>query len=145
MTKGKEGESNFAKIMEEYGIECRDVSGDPAYWEKDIDFIISNGKRERTVEVKNDGRMYKTGNMYIETSNPRSKGGKGWFWFCQAELLAYADAVNRYMYVLDLDKLRGYIEENRYWLKEASTFDGSRGFLVKINDVEDCILWEIDY
>ena len=140
MTIGKEGENSLANILRAQGIDVRDVSGEKEYWAQDIDFIISNGVKQKTVEVKNDTRIHKTGNMYIETANPRSAGGHGWFLFCQADYLAYGDAINHCFYFFRLTELREYVEANRGWLKEVSTFDGSRGFLVGLKDVEDLII-----
>jgi hypothetical protein len=144
MTIGKEGESTFAKMLKEQGVNVTDVSGNCNYWHKDIDFIIDNGKEERTVEVKNDTRIYKTGNMYIETANPRSQGGKGWFLFCQADYLAYGDAINHRFYFIRLKDLREYVAEHYMFLREASTYDGSRGFLIALEDVKDLIFYTLE-
>ena len=144
MALGRDGERLFAQLLREQGVNVTDVSGNCLYWDKDIDFIIDNGKDERTVEVKNDSRIYKTGNMYIETSNPRSKGGKGWFLFCQADYLAYGDAINQRFYFIRLKDLREYVAENSLLLREASTYDGSRGFLIALKDVEDLIFFTLE-
>lgn len=140
MSIGREGEKLFADIMRAQAIDVRDVSGNKDYWAQDIDFIISNGEKQRTVEVKYDTRIHKTGNMYIETANPRSQGGKGWFLFCQADYLAYGDAWNKCFYFIRIKDLREYVSKNEGRLREVSTYDGSRGFLIGLKDVEDLII-----
>mgnify|MGYP003418974871 CR=1 FL=1 len=140
MSVGREGEKLLAELLREQGIKVTDVSSNKDYWHKDIDFIISNGQTEHSVEVKNDTRIYKTGNMYIETANPRSQGGKGWFLFCEADYLAYGDAINRKFYFIRLKDLHEYVNQHYLFLKEVSTYDGSRGFLISINDVKELIV-----
>ena len=144
MALGRDGEKLFAQLLRDQGVNVTDVSGNCLYWDKDIDFIIDNGAEQRTIEVKNDSRIYKTGNMYIETANPRSKGGKGWFLFCQADYLAYGDAINRKFYFIRLKELREYVAEHSLFLREASTFDGSRGFLVSLNDIKELIFFVLE-
>ena len=75
-----------------YSIE--DVSGNPDYWHKDIDFIATSPKSglTKTFEVKWDSRINNTGNLYLELTNVHSKGGRGWFNFCEADYLAYGDS-----------------------------------------------------
>jgi hypothetical protein len=61
--------------MKEQGYEVEDVSGNPDYWPQDIDFIISSPTSglTKTFEVKYDGRINKTGNLYLELTNIHSK------------------------------------------------------------------------
>ena len=84
MTNGKQGESLFKQIMLERGYSVNDVSNNPEYWYKDIDFIITSPTTGQTksFEVKWDSRINSTGNLYLEISNIYSQGGKGWFKFC---------------------------------------------------------------
>lgn len=42
MNNGKYGEQLFAQIMENGGYKVNDVSGNPEYWSKDIDFLITS-------------------------------------------------------------------------------------------------------
>ena len=78
------GEIAVSKTMREYGYEVNDVTKNPQYFDKDIDFIVRNPDTGKvtTIEVKSDSRMHDTGNLFIEFSNPRSKEGKGWYCFC---------------------------------------------------------------
>lgn len=67
--------------MENRNYSVVDVSDNPDYWYKDIDFIITSptSGETKTFEVKWDSRINRTGNLYIELTNIHSKGGKGWF------------------------------------------------------------------
>lgn len=42
MNNGKYGETLFAQMMADRGYKVEDVSGNPDYWYKDIDFIITS-------------------------------------------------------------------------------------------------------
>jgi hypothetical protein len=42
MTSGKQGEMLFRQIMINKGYKVVDVSDNPEYWRKDIDFIITS-------------------------------------------------------------------------------------------------------
>lgn len=146
MSLGKEGEKSFIQVMEMNNITAVDVSGNPEYWTQDIDFIITNAEgRSKTVEVKNDSRINRTGNMYIEIANPRSQGGLGWFSFCKADYLAYGDAIGRKFYMMEISALRQYIDNNRDKLRKAYTYDGSIGYLVNLRDVDNLIICALEY
>lgn len=69
--------------MSARGYSVEDVSNNPDYWHKDIDFIITSPTGAvKTFEVKWDGCINRTGNLYLELTNIHSRGGKGWFNFC---------------------------------------------------------------
>ncbi len=70
------------------------MSGNPDYWYKDIDCFCTSPRTGATksFEVKWDSRINTTGNLYLELTNVHSKGGRGWFSFCEADYLAYGDA-----------------------------------------------------
>lgn len=140
---GDEGERAFAELMKKNNVKTDDVSDNPEYWVKDIDFIITDRYgNERTIEVKNDACMSKTGNLYIETFNPRSIGQQGWFNFTEAEILAYEDANNKIFYFITLENLRNYINTNKQNIKIAGTPDGSKGYLVKLKEIKPLLMWE---
>jgi hypothetical protein len=90
--------------MRQAGYIIQDVSNNPDYWTKDIDFIATSPTTgaTRSFEVKWDARINQTGNLYLELSNVHSKGGKGWFTFCQADFLAYGDAAAKVFYIFDM-------------------------------------------
>jgi hypothetical protein len=84
MNIGKQGEQLFQERMIELGYGVENVSSNPDYWYKDIDFFATSPKTgvRKSFEVKWDSRINATGNLYLELSNVNSKGGLGWFKFC---------------------------------------------------------------
>lgn len=57
---GRQGELIFSHKMREAGYIVNDVSGDPEYWTKDIDFFCINPETQasRSFEVKWDTRIH---------------------------------------------------------------------------------------
>lgn len=113
MANGRIGEELFSKTMQEYNYVVVDVSKNPDYWYKDIDFIVTSPitNKVKTFEVKWDSRINSTGNLYLELTNVNSKGGKGWYEFCEADYLAYADARARVFYIILLSDLRERVKQ----------------------------------
>lgn len=139
------GEYDLKWSLRRNGYEVKDVSGDSDYWGKDIDLIATNTSTNitTTIEVKWDNRISATGNMFIELENPRSKGGNGWFNFCEADLLAYGDSVNRIFYFIRVADLRQFIKEHKLDLDCRTTGDGSYGYLLPLAIVEhlfECVV-----
>lgn len=126
------GEWELKATLRNHGYSVEDVSDNPNYWYKDIDLIVTNNETGQvsSIEVKWDRRIAATGNLYIEFANPRSKGGKGWFEFCEADLLAYGDAVNKVFYIIKVSELKKFVARNRDVLQVRKTWDGSQGFLL---------------
>ena len=123
--------------MREAGYTIQDVSGDPHYWDKDIDFLATSPRTgaTRSFEVKWDSRLASTGNLYLELTNIHSKGGAGWFRFCQADFVAYGDASTKTFYIFDMEELRARVT----LLPDRQTNCGtdSIGLLVRLRDVLD--------
>ena len=133
---GNLGEQVFSFKMKEAGYTIQNVCGDPAYWDKDIDFLVASPSgNTRTFEVKYDTRLNQTGNLYLELSNIHSKGGVGWYRFCQADYLAYGDASSRTFYIFPMRELRERVQQ----LPERMTNCGtdSIGLLVSLKDIAD--------
>lgn len=134
---GKLGENLFKQIMIDRGYAVQDVSSNSLYWEKDIDFIVTSPTSglTKSFEIKWDSRINKTGNLYLELSNIHSKGGKGWFEFCEADCLAYGDATTRLFYIIYLSELRDRVNclPQRY----AHCGYDSTGLLVSLSDIAD--------
>ncbi len=128
----KAGELEFKLLAQQWGHTLEYVGDDPDYWHRDIDFII-NGKT--TVEVKWDSWINATGNLFIETANPRSKGGLGWYLFCEADYLAYGDSRANKFYIIKMSELRDYITTHNLELK--TTNDGAQGYLVALKDISN--------
>lgn len=130
----KKGEQLINSLLIQCGYVVHDVSANPDYWHKDIDFIATNPQSGATaaIEVKYDSRISTTGNFFIETYNPRSTGRRGWFYFTEADLIYYIDQQNSILYILKLTELKEYINENKCSLKHKTTPDGASGYLINI-------------
>ena len=136
---GKEGERLFKEVMEARNYDVQDVSNNPDYWHRDIDFIITSPTTgdTKTFEVKWDSRINKTGNLYLERASIHSKGGLGWFEFCEADYLAYGDAVSGQFYMIPLLDLKIRVKQLPF--REARCGNESMGQLVSLDDIKDII------
>ena len=136
---GKQGEALFQQIMLGRNYEVQDVSNDSNYWYKDIDFIITSPTTNltKTFEVKWDSRIADTGNLYLEIQSKNSKGGKGWFEFCEADYLAYGDSRKRKFYIMPMEALKQYVKKapKRY----AQCGLDSVGYVVSLKELADII------
>lgn len=138
MSSGKQGELLFSQIMSARGNKVQDVSANPDYWNKDIDFIITSANGEtKSFEVKWDQRINSTGNLFLEVRNPRSKqwNGQGWWPHCQADYLVYGDAIARKFYIIPLLELRERVKNLS--LRYKSTSDYSEGYLLPLAAIKD--------
>lgn len=134
---GRQGERTFKERMQYNGYTVEDVSGNSDYWYRDIDFLITSPFTGaiKSFEVKWDTKINKTGNLYLETESINSKGGKGWFEFCEADYLAYGDAASRTFYIIPLLALKERIKE----LPQRVAHCGyeSTGLLVSLEAIKD--------
>ena len=140
MSSGRQGELLFKERMSSLNYSIEDVSGNPNYWDKDIDFIATSPKSglTKTFEVKWDSRINNTGNLYLELTNVHSKGGRGWFNFCEADYLAYGDSQAKCFYIIPLSDLKERVNKSlnsRY----AQCGSDSTGLLVSLSAIEDLI------
>lgn len=134
---GKQGEALFKERMLALGYGLQDVSGNPDYWYRDIDFIAFSPKTkaEKSFEVKWDSRINNTGNLYLELTNVNSKGGRGWFTFCEADYIAYGDALAQVFYIIPLAALKERLAHIK--TREARCGGDSTGLLVALKDILD--------
>lgn len=136
--KGKKGEALFRQIMENKGYIVEDVSDNSDFYDKDIDFIIKSPHtgEVKSFEVKYDYCINRTGNLYLELTNIHSQGGKGWYKFCEADVLAYGDAQTDIFYMIPVEKLREVTNQCYY---PIGSCDGgeSTGLLVPLKDLEE--------
>lgn len=137
MSNGRQGELLFAQTMRQGGYNVNDVSGNPEYWYKDIDFIITSPTtgQVKAFEVKWDSRIAQTGNLYLELTNVNSKGGKGWFEFTEADYIAYGDAASKLFYIIPLLELKQRISKLPQRIVNCG-YD-STGLLVRLSDIAD--------
>lgn len=146
MNKGKLGEYYFQCLMDNGNNEIIDVSGNEQYFDKDIDFIITNklSGNTRTFEVKWDYNISRTGNLYLEYSNINSKqwNGEGWFLHCKADYIAYGDAVNKRFYIVPFADLKKRADEVPFRCAKCG-YD-SEGQLVSLSQIKDIIVAELE-
>lgn len=123
--------------MESRGYAVEDVSGNEEYWYKDIDFFITSSTSglTKSFEVKWDGRINKTGNLYLELAAAHSRGGIGWWEFCEADYLAYGDATNGTFYIIPLLELRERVKKLPKQIVNCGT--ESIGQLVALSAIKD--------
>lgn len=130
------GEWELKKYLRAHGAEVEDVSNNPAYWKKDID-LIADGVN---IEVKWDGVIATTGNVYIETVSNMEKEKPGWFEICQADKLYYGDATNKMFYIFDFPQLKKYVAQHRSEFKERVARDRNKhslGYIIPINTLKN--------
>lgn len=60
------GEKKAMEYLAGGGWRVEDTTANPAYFDKDIDFIARRDNEEITIEVKWDSRIAQTGNMFVE-------------------------------------------------------------------------------
>jgi hypothetical protein len=91
----------------------------------------------KTFEVKWDSMISKTGNLYLELESISSKGGKGWFNFCEADYIAYGDASAKVFYIIPLEALRE--KAKQLPTRRASCGADSTGLLISLRDIAEII------
>lgn len=136
MNNGKRGEQLFQQIMESRNYRVIDVSDNSEYYYRG-DFIVTSPTtgETKTFEVKFDKRINKTGNLYLELVNVHSKGGNGWFEFCQADYLAYGDATTDTFYIIPLLELREKVQHMPKQIAQCG--NDSIGQLVSLKSISD--------
>lgn len=139
MNNWKFGENLFKEQCESRGWQVTSVADNPDYWNKDIDFIVYNPDSGNTVtaEVKWDSRINSTKNLYLETENSHSDGGRGWFNFCEADVLAYGNAVTNEFYMIPFKELKERVEKQLVPYRVANCGSDSIGLLVNMNHLQD--------
>lgn len=137
MNDGRQGEVLFQHIMKSQNHRVVDVSGDPQYWDIDIDFLVtsSSSGETKSFEVKWDYKINKTNNLYLEVANSHSVNGVGWWEFCKADYIAYGDAINKIFYVFDRKELKERVLKIRQHYTMCK--DESIGLLIGLDEVKD--------
>lgn len=126
------GELRAYNYFQDNGLSVQDVTMNPEYWEKDIDFVVSSGTERFTVEVKWDSRISTTGNMFIETVTDLDRCKGGWFTFCQADYIYYGDSFNQLFYVFKTEDLRKFVSAHMMEERKAADYN-SRGGVKKVS------------
>ena len=124
LKRGEVGENFFYEAMARKGIALTDARNDESARARDIDFFTRTGKG---VEVKTDYTAEYTGNLFIETYNTHnpSRGYAGWFFYTQAERLAFVLPNKGQIYVIDTAVLR-----------KVYVNDGNQGYILPIRELK---------
>ena len=125
------GEWQLKQHFRTNGAEVEDVSDNPTYWKLDIDMLVNDNGNKFSVEVKWDGVISRTGNLFIEEISDIDKNKAGWFKICKADFLYYGDSKNKLYYIFEVPQLRKFVEENKQNLKQRNAADFRRGELIK--------------
>ena len=126
------GELRAYNYFQANGWRVQDVTANPEYWNKDIDFVVSSEAESFTVEVKWDNRISATGNMFIETVTDLDRCKEGWFSFCQADYIYYGDSYNQLFYVFKTNDLRDFVSSHYMEQRKAPDYN-YRGILKKVS------------
>lgn len=138
---GKEGERRCKEMLEQWGYGVQDVSANPEYYYKgDLILTSPTSGQQKMMEVKWCERINDTNNLYLEIWSAGSwrKNCDGWFKWCEADYLAYGDAVSGQFYIFDMAALHKRAKMVPY--KERRCGRDSVGQIVSLDDVRDLIL-----
>lgn len=138
------GEWELKKHLRKLGHTVLDVSNEPYFWKKDIDFILDDNY---TLEIKWDNVISTTGNLFIETCSDMDNKKQGWFMFCEADYLFYGDAEKQLFYVFSFSELKQHIEAYKKEYKKRYAADYGRdgvkkwsyGYLVPLESVKHLV------
>ena len=132
---GQRGEQLIMSALIARGHKITDLRDDATARFNDIDLLLDNGTQQTYLEVKNDMRSETTGNVFVETYNINNINHlcKGWFFYCQANYIAFVQETKRKAHIISLEELKETIEYKDY--REAKTAN-SNGYLVPIGDLE---------
>lgn len=100
--------------LESRGNKIVDVSQVKEYQKIDIDFLISKGNQQTTLEVKKDKSLFRTGNIFIECGFQRGDYySPGWIKYCRADYICFYDTAQRKGIILDRAKLILLLEQGK--------------------------------
>lgn len=150
--KGDKGERILLRYLNSRpSIEqVEDVTGNPEYQDKDIDFLIhfTNGTTQ-SLEIKAD--FYRSPNIFYETLSAVETNSPGCLEKTEAERLAYYFVEYNILYIFDMAKLREWVHlnwelfESRGYTKTLKNYryDGnkytSKGFAIPRTIIEDSL------
>ena len=83
--KPNKGEQLVKQYLENSGYCVMDVSKDNHYWIQDIDFIAIKGHETSKIEVKFDGWIHTTRNIFVELLSDIDANKAGWIDYCKAD------------------------------------------------------------
>lgn len=141
MNDGKQGERLARNLFASWGYGVEDVSANPEYYYKgDILLTSPTTGAKRIVEVKWDGCIATTGNLFLEiwSRNSRKQNCNGWWKWCGADYLAYGDARKQVFYLFDMAQLKERVAQLQLRTKRCG--QDSEGLILPLAQVEDLIL-----
>lgn len=112
---GAAGKKVVMDFFGENGYPVQDLTGLEDYAKKSIDFMLTYEFQTSSVCVRTDAKTWQTGNIVLETLMCRRNSQKlvpGWFFTCQAEILAYLDAYLGNLYFIDWELLKEAANHN---------------------------------
>lgn len=140
LIEGQSNEEIIRNFWVENGFKVIDVSDNPEYQKKDIDFLLSNGYSNISVEVKSDTRLFETGNIAIELAMYRKTGYyPGWYHYCDADIICYCDLIDSVAYYIDWRDLKQFALEIGRKAQFYNEIDDCKGelCLVKLMELYD--------
>ena len=153
---GTDGEEITARLFSDGGYRVVNVARNRGFQGRGIDLLCykedGGAETETKVEVKTDGRMWRTGNLFCETKieRPDARIQPGWLLTSQMQVLVYNDARNGIGYFFDFQLLKDYALQNERMFRDVTAPDpydpGSRccGILLPlfrvIRDIPQCLI-----
>ena len=141
---GKRGEQLVKAALMRKGHEVIDMTADYDYRHMDIDFILKRGEQITTLEVKNDVKSNSSNNFYIETYNRNNWKSRpnceGWYYYCEAQYIAFVQEWNKVAYVVEMDKLKAFINQGIYG---ECCGEFSRGYRVPVQKIAEISCYTI--
>lgn len=135
------------EFLEKTGKKCRDVSDDPDFQKDDIDFIVEGRSgNELSFEVKNDSKIYRTGNIFYEYISNVDYGTVGCFEKTKADFIVICSEQESKFYIIASEVLKEYVRNNKNSLRYISRVEGSNsaGYLIPKRNVAE-YLKEVDF
>lgn len=106
---GAAGKKVVMDFFGENEYPVQNLTGVKEYAKKSIDFMLTHEFHTSSVCVRTDAKTWRTGNIVLEMLMCRRNSQKlvpGWFFTCQAEILAYLDAYLGNLYFIDWELLK---------------------------------------
>lgn len=126
---GKIGETAVYNYYNSRGIDIIDVSHNPFYQAKDIDFII-NGQ---SVEVKTGTKIKDYQQICLELVSNSDKDffRKGFLFTTEAEVIIFYSPQEQKMYQIIVSELRKYYNDNKDNIETRVVYNNEFGSVIK--------------
>lgn len=135
---GRKGEQMVAAALRNRGHKVEDVSFNPSYQYKDIDFVLTDKSgRTTTLEVKNDLTSNYTNNVFIEMLNYNnvSRKYKGWYYYCEASFLCFVQSEKGTAHIVSHSDLDNLLNSKTYRTASSGAGD-TKGLVVPLDDIK---------